>query len=159
MLHSTISTPSHWKSLITHPVLIRSMDWIQDHQQTVKEGIHELGEPGWFVNVHGYTTLSPDLCRWENHIRTIDIQYIIEGAETVRMLPSTVLGTPESYSPANDTEHFHPPSDGIPFATVNLQACDFVIFFPGEAHLPKISLGDPSELRKLVVKIPSSLVL
>ena len=159
MLHSSILTPSHWQTLITHPVLTRSMDWIKEQQNQFVEGIHELEEPGWFVNVHGYATLPPELCRWENHTRTIDIQYVIEGAETVRMLPSEVLGTPESYSPANDTELFHPPSDGTPFVTVNLQAGDFVMFFPGEAHLPKICLGDASQLRKLVVKIPSALLL
>ena len=138
---------------------MRSMDWIQNHRPIFTEGIHELGEPGWFVNVHGYKTLSSQHCHWENHTRTVDIQYMIEGAETVRMLNSSVLGTPESYNPTNDTEYFPPPSDSIPFASVNLQTGDFVVFFPGEAHLPKVSLGDVSELRKLVVKIPSALLL
>jgi len=41
---------------------------------------------------------------------------------------------------------------------VALRPGDLVIFLPGEAHCPKIALGEPVALRKLVVKIPVALL-
>jgi biofilm protein TabA len=156
MLAASLPHPSHWHPFLTHPVLRRSLEWITAQAGQFPEGIHELGEPGWFVNVHGYTTQDRDLCTWENHRETIDLQYLIAGTESIDVAPVATLGQPVTFKAESDTEKFAP---ATPLATtVVLQPGDFVFFFPGEAHRPKIAAGPAGPLRKLVVKIPVRLL-
>ena len=56
MFVSSLSASSHWQPFLTQPVFRDSLAWIAANAATAPEGIHELGQPGWCVNVHGYTT-------------------------------------------------------------------------------------------------------
>lgn len=155
MIFSNINHPHLWESFLTLPVYRDSMQWILNNASDAAEGIYELGESGWFVNVHSYTTQAEQECTWENHTKTIDIQYLIEGREAIDVLPVEVHGEPVSFKEESDTQKFAPVS--IPATRTVMQDGDFVVFLPGEAHRPKIAVGQPASLRKLVVKIPSAL--
>ena len=141
---------------LNHPIFLESFEWILKNAETAAVGIHELGKPNWFANVHAYETQSREQCVWENHTRTVDIQYIIEGVEGIDFARVEALGEPTLYKPETDTQKFSPE----PFASSHLvlNAGEFVVFFPGEAHRPKVAIGEPCALRKLVVKIPMNLV-
>jgi biofilm protein TabA len=156
MFASSISTPELWQPFLSHPLFRDSLRWIAEKGATVPNGIHELGEPGWFVNVHGYTTQPAQDCKWENHCRAIDIQYIIEGAEAIRVAPSSELGEPTDANEEKDYQIFAMTNKAT--TTIALRAGDFVVLLPGEAHAPKVALNEPVTLRKLVVKIPLSLL-
>jgi YhcH/YjgK/YiaL family protein len=156
MFTSALQSPSLWQPFLPHPVFRDSLAWIREHASTSAEGIYELGEPGWFVNVHGYTTKPEAECQWENHLQTIDVQYLIEGAEGIRVLPVELLGEPTLFKAESDTQKFANPTETGHL--VALRPGDFVTFLPGEAHCPKIALGEPAPLRKLVVKIPTRLL-
>jgi YhcH/YjgK/YiaL family protein len=133
-------------------VLERSLQWISENAGTIAEGIHELGEPGWFVNVHKYTTQARELCTWENHTETIDIQYMIEGMEAIDLTAVEALGELTAFKPESDTQKFA--ANASPATQVIMKTGDFVIFLPGEAHRPKVAVHEPTALSKLVVKIP-----
>lgn len=156
MFLSRLSQPADWQPFLTAPVFQKSLAWITGHLGAFSEGIHELGEPGWFVNVHGYTTQAQDLCTWENHTATIDIQYLIEGAEGIDLIAVEKLGPPTSFKPESDTQKFG--AIAGPATQLVLRSGDFVIFLPGEAHRPKVAVGTPAPLRKLVVKVPVKLL-
>jgi YhcH/YjgK/YiaL family protein len=152
MLFASLSNRTQWQPFIHSPVLLRSLQWISESAGTEAEGIHELGEPGWYVNVHGYTTQARELCSWENHPETIDIQYMIEGIEAIDLTAVEALGEPTVFKPESDTQKFAAAAG--PAMQLILRAGDFVIFLPGEAHRPKVAVHEPAGLRKLVVKIP-----
>jgi YhcH/YjgK/YiaL family protein len=145
-----------WQPFVRERVLIESLAWIDKQAVTFAEGIHELGEPGWHVNVHGYTTQPRQDCTWENHPATIDIQFMITGEEAIDVAPVGELGGRVSLDAGTDTEKF---SDiGVAHSTVVLRSGDFLVLLPGEAHRPKVAVHEPSALRKLVVKVPARLV-
>ena len=156
MFTAALSATPLWQPFLTHPVLQKSLAWISGNAATSAEGIYELGEPGWFVNVHGYTTKPADECQWENHLQTIDVQYLIEGAEGILVRPVEHLGEPTLFKAESDTQKFAGTTE--PSTLVALRPGDFVIFLPGEAHCPKVALGASAPLRKLVVKIPARLL-
>lgn len=156
MLHANFSRPVHWNPFVERPIFKRSLQWIAENAASIPEGIHELGEPGWFVNVHGYATQARELCAWENHLETIDIQYMIDGIEIIDVTPVEGLGEPTVYKPESDAQKFGNNDD--PFTQLVFRTGDFVFFFPGEAHRPKVAAGEPSTLRKLVVKVPVRLL-
>ena len=156
MFTSNISTPELWNPFLSQPIFKKSLAWIAENAATVENGIHELGEPGWYANVHGYTPVTVDQCQWENHRRTIDLQFVISGCEGIRVLPIAKLGEPTVYRAEEDGELFNATSE--PSHLVVLRAGDFVTFYPGEGHSPKLAVGEPAPLRKLVVKIPVRLL-
>jgi YhcH/YjgK/YiaL family protein len=156
MFFSRLSDSAQWESFLTQPIFQKSLSWISANLGSFTDGIHELGEPGWCVNVHGYTTQARDLCAWENHPATIDIQYMIEGIEAIDVIASEKLGAPTSYKAESDTEKFGLSDE--PATQLVLRSGEFVIFLPGEAHRPKVQASEPAALRKLVVKIPVKLL-
>ena len=94
MLSARLSRTGEWRDLVAHPVLLRSLEWVAAEADRAAEGIHEMGRPGWYVNVHGYETLPETECVWENHRRTVDIQYLMEGVEAIAVAPVERLGEP-----------------------------------------------------------------
>jgi len=156
MFTSSIQNRSIINLFLNHPVFLESFDWIFKNSETAASGIHELGMPNWFVNVHGYATQPRELCVWENHTRTVDIQYIIEGVEGIDFARVEVLGEKTLYKSETDTQKFSP--GAFLSSHLVLHAGEFAVFFPGEAHRPKIAVNEPCMLRKLVVKIPMKLI-
>lgn len=156
MFLGSLSHPDRWQPFVQSPLLLQSLLWVRDNAASIAEGIHELGEPGWVVNVHGYTTQPRDLCAWENHTRTIDLQYMIDGVEVIDLIPVESLGPCTSYKAESDTEKFA--ANGVLFTQLLLSTGNFIFFLPGEAHRPKIAAAAPAALRKLVVKIPTDLL-
>jgi len=156
MFYAHLSNRAHWQPFLHSPLFIRSLLWVSENAGSATNGIYELGEPGWFVNVHGYTTQPRELCAWENHPETIDLQYIIEGTEVIDVAPVESLGKPTEFKPESDSQKFAPTNG--PATQLLLNAGDFVIFLPGEAHRPKVAAQEPVCLKKLVVKIPAKLL-
>ena len=156
MIAAKLHDEKNWKSFLNHPIFLESFEWILKNAETASAGIHELGKPNWFVNVHGYATQPREQCVWENHTRTVDIQYIIDGVEGIDFARVEALGELTLYKPETDTQKFS--ADNFVASHVVLHTGEFVVFFPGEAHRPKIAVGEPCALRKLVVKIPTNLL-
>lgn len=156
MLFGSITSPSQWQPFCTTSIFKHSLEWIQSHAASAEAGIHELGEPGWIVNVHGYTTQTREACFWENHPQTIDIQYMIDGTEVIDVAATETFDQPTLYKPESDLEKFA--DHGQPVSQLILKAGDFLVLMPGEAHRPKVAVNEPCTLRKLVVKIPMSLL-
>jgi len=156
MFTAPISSPTRWRPFLHSTILLHSLDWIIEKAGTAAEGIYELGEPGWYVNVHSYQTQARELCTWENHLATIDLQYLIEGNEGIDIADVASLGAPAVFKPESDTQKFA--DNAQPATQLILGAGDFAIFLPGEAHRPKIAIQTPAALRKLVVKIPIQLL-
>jgi YhcH/YjgK/YiaL family protein len=145
-----------WRTVFNHPVFIESLNWIKDNSKIKQEGIYTLAEEGWYVNVHAYETKPEVNCQWENHSKTIDIQYIIEGAEKIRWCSTYELGKIIAYHENTDTQRFE--LNNTHANSFILTENMFAIFFPGDAHCPQIAASEPSWLKKLVVKIPLHLV-
>ena len=135
---------------------MKSLEWITHNGNNAEVGIYEFDQPGWFVNVHGYKTQARENCTWENHTQTIDIQYMIDGAECIDVTPVEKLGAPVLFKAESDTQKFA--ASNFETTQIILRPGDFAIFMPGEAHRPKIAVAAPRDLKKLVVKIPLDLL-
>ncbi|QVL50113.1 MAG: YhcH/YjgK/YiaL family protein [Thiocapsa sp.] len=156
MFCAVLNEHAAWKSVLVHPVLRRSLDWLATHAVTAVLGDVSLGAAGWFANVHEYRTLPESECIWENHRRTIDVQYVIAGGERIRWSPVAQLGEPLRSIEARDREEYAAPPEAMTLLT--LRAGMFAVFLPGEAHCPMIALDAPMPIRKAVVKIPLRLL-
>lgn len=156
MFAAFLNDSTVWMPVLQHPVLRSSLKWIDIHAWSADNGTYQLDSPGWYANVHGYTPLPETECIWENHLQTIDIQLLMSGNEGIRWASVIQLGTPKSYCEEKDRQEFSPVSE--PSSLLRMSPGMFAIFMPGDAHCPKIALGNSVSLRKVVVKIPVHLL-
>ena len=105
---------------------------------------------GAYALVQAYDTRPAAGGAWERHRRFADVQVILEGAETFGHAARR-LERRTAYDAAADVEFFDADGD---FTT--LEAGEFVVFFPGEAHMPCLhaDAARPAPVRKLVLKVP-----
>ena len=86
----------------------------------------------------------------ECHRKFIDLQMALDGSEEIGFAPSCFCRTQRSYDDQKDLELVQGSMDRI-----TLRKSLFVLFFPGDAHLPGLAPGGVGgNIRKLVVKIP-----
>lgn len=156
MILGNLHQPARSHIFLNSPILKESLRWITENAGTAAEGIHELGETGWRVIVQSYITKHQDLCIWENHLQTIDLQFIVEGVEGIDVTAVEALGKPTVFKPESDTQKFA--QMDLASTRLVLRADDFVLLLPGEAHRPQIAIQEPAKLKKLVVKVPAQLI-
>lgn len=84
--------------------------------------------------------------KFEAHKEYIDVQYIVSGRETF------------GWKPCKDVENYNAEKDCALFkgenkAEITLGAGEFIVFFPTDAHAPKMKNPDKKTIEKIVVKV------
>ena len=94
------------------------------------------------------TTKSAEGALAEAHRQYLDIQYIIEGQETVGWAPVENLTLEGEFDTAKDKGKY---SGAFDFLPVRAGYC--YIVFPEDGHMPGVHLDAPTEFKKAVVKL------
>ena len=85
--------------------------------------------------------------RLEAHARYIDLQYVISGIDMMGWKPVSRCRRPAGpFDPGKDVGFF----DDDPEAWIAVHPGSFAVYFPEDAHLPRVSAG---EIHKIVVKV------
>jgi YhcH/YjgK/YiaL family protein len=92
-------------------------------------------------------TRETSLAKFECHDKFIDIQFCIDGVETIGWKPrETCTVAKGEYNEEKDVRYYGDAPDTF-FQLTNGQ---FVVFFPGDVHAPMIGDGT---IKKLVIKV------
>ena len=110
-------------------------------------GRHEIDGAALFALVSDYVPKIESDGRWEAHRKYIDLQYVARGAERIGVAPIGRLAAGE-YNEQKDITWLTGAGD---FVTV--AAGQFMLLWPGDAHMPGIETGFVGPVRKVVVKI------
>ena len=102
---------------------------------------------GCYALVSDYTPKPLAEGRWEAHRRYLDLQYVVSGVERMGVAPASRMREC-SYEADRDLAWLEGPGDFL-----TLGAGQFMILWPGDAHMPGIDAGVPGPVRKVVVKI------
>lgn len=97
-----------------------------------------------------YKTGEFNLSKFENHQKFIDIHYIVDGEERIGLNSIENLIPNIEYDFENDYQLF----DGKAIETVSLQKGEFLLLFPGEAHVTGGDSKKSQDLKKIVFKVP-----
>jgi biofilm protein TabA len=155
MIHAKINDPN-LDLVLAHPIWKEALDWIRMRAATADLGISELRGKSMFVNVMEYNTESRENCRFESHRRYLDVQYTIAGVEGIDYYNRAELENEGGYNLERDLLfHKAPDQDSCTLAVTGDRFC---VFFPEDAHRPKVAIGEPGPIRKLVVKIDLELL-
>ena len=102
-----------------------------------------------FANVIELTSKDVKDCVFEAHRKYIDIHFIIKGTEGIGYAKVENLEPTHKFDEDKDIGFYSGLSEG----TLFLSNGDFIICYPGEAHMVAIANGDHSHIKKIVVKI------
>jgi biofilm protein TabA len=112
-------------------------------------GRYELDGSNLFVLVQAYDSIPRGQGKWECHIKYIDIQYIADGAEQIGCNNTGKMKVTTEYNPEKDIAFLSGEGDFVTFSKGS-----YGIFFPEDAHMPKIAINDSSgPVKKVVVKV------
>jgi YhcH/YjgK/YiaL family protein len=130
------------------PRIARALEYLAATElQALAPGKHELDGKHLFVLVSDYTTKPEAEGRWEAHRHYLDLQYMVSGIERMGVAPTIFLREGE-YQADRDIVWLEGSGDFLTFA-----AGQFMILWPGDAHMPGIAVNHPVTARKVVVKI------
>ena len=105
-----------------------------------------------YGSLQSYETKIPtDTVTFEGHRKYIDIQYVIEGKETIYWMPSSALTPTTPYDEAKDVWLCQSAYQGA--TSVALSAGQLAVLFPEDAHAPTHMVGAPTRVRKIVIKV------
>ena len=133
-----------------HPGFRAAFEWLGAHAATAEAGVavpvagdRVVARPARYVP-HAF-----DPERFEHHRRFVDVQYVAEGEEVVRVGDAAEMRRVGAFDEAADVGFLA--GEGEP---VRLRAGEFLVLWPHEAHQPGIAPGPgPSGVRKIVVKV------
>jgi len=112
-------------------------------------GKYELDGANLFVLVQEYDSVPRKQGIWECHQKYIDIQYIAEGIEQIGVNNIDKMQVTTEYNPEKDIAFLSGDGDYVTFSKGS-----YGIFFPEDAHQPRIAPDDvPAKVKKVVVKI------
>jgi YhcH/YjgK/YiaL family protein len=130
--------------------------WLRAMPASTPDGVIELRGRQLYAEVQSVATKPEAERRWESHRRMIDIQYIFEGGEVIDYTRAGILEPNNDYDPVREVEFWQPTAP--PTAALRLAPGDYVVFLTNEPHRPKGQDGMHGTVRKVVVKIDSSLI-
>ncbi|MBD3248783.1 DUF386 family protein [Candidatus Woesearchaeota archaeon] len=105
-------------------------------------------EDGIFIFTDEYLTSSKEEKNPESHKKYIDVQYIIEGEESIGV---SFKGYHSSgYDPEKDVTFYKDVEDEKYFT---LNKGKFTVFFPEDIHRPGCNVKEKNKVKKAVVKI------
>lgn len=101
-----------------------------------------------YVVVLQYTSSPLADAQWETHHKYIDIQYPVSGAERMGVARPDDVRVTKPYDAAGDAELAQ--GEGT---FVECRPGEFVVFYPGEPHMPGVCVDAPAPMTKIVVKV------
>ena len=110
---------------------------------------------GIYANAQKYLTRTSS--RFECHREMADVQIILKGAEAILFAEKAeTLEELVSYDPERDIEFYK----GLDTDGTQLHAGEFCVIKPPRPHMPCMTLEgeEPSEVYKIVIKVPKSLL-
>ena len=112
-------------------------------------GKHVINEDS-FVLIHKYDSKEPDAARFEAHKDYVDIQYVVEGVESIEIAAVTAMTVTEIYDPERDVEFYAEPDAAAKFV---LTDGSYAILYPADAHKPGVKVGESVPVKKMVGKV------
>ena len=132
-----------------HKGITKALEYFENTNfSTLENGKHIIDGDDVFAIVKEYKTKKIDENILEAHLKYIDVHYIIEGEEQIGIAMFNNQKPTELYDEDNDFMLFNEPSDYI-----TLHKGMFAVFFPDDIHLPEITLGSISKVKKIVLKV------
>ena len=149
MIYDKIKNIALYKGLSDD--IYAGLKYLKDLSHDIAPGTYEIN-PRVKAFVSEYTTKSENENGYEAHQKNIDIQYLLKGTEKIACLPADELQQTQPYNEDTDAA-FYESDLGRQSSDLFLQPSTFAIFFPQDAHMPKLCIDAPEEVKKVIIKV------
>ncbi|TKV10573.1 N-acetylneuraminate anomerase [Citrobacter sp. wls619] len=139
-----------------HPVLQQALTQaVAAKPQDKAPGRYELQGENIFMNVMQFVTQQPEQKKAELHEQYSDIQVLLAGEERILFGMTGSARQCEERHVEDDYQLCNQIADE---QAMVLKPGRFVIFMPGEPHKPGCVVGEPVDIKKVVIKVRASLL-
>jgi biofilm protein TabA len=129
----------------------KAFELLRTGNLTAKEaGNYEVDGRKLYYMVQNYNTKPKEERRFESHRLYADIQVVLTGREVMGIAQPAGLEVQTPYDEAKDIMFFATPAD---YTELKMGGGEFVVLFPGEAHMPQCQWGGPAQVSKVVFKV------
>jgi YhcH/YjgK/YiaL family protein len=134
------------------PRLRKAIEFLQENAgKDLPDGRVAVDGEQVFALFQSYQTLPPSQAVFEAHRKYLDVQYVAAGEEVIGWVALEKLVDPTPYDPAKDVLFGKVPLEGM--IPVRLSAGQLAVLYPSDAHAPRLAAGEPTAVRKIVVKV------
>jgi biofilm protein TabA len=134
------------------PALQKAVDFLRTHgDRELPEGRIAIDGDRVLASVQLYTTIVTDTPKVEAHRRYIDLQFIASGEEVIAWTPLERLRITQAFDEAKDNCF----GTALPedLTRIHLRAGQLAVFYPEDAHAPRLAAGASVPVTKIVVKV------
>ncbi len=96
-----------------------------------------------------YETKEHSLGKLEGHRKYIDLQFVFEGSEIIKLVPLDDVNPNTDYIEENDIQFF----DSDKTSIIEMKSGMLGIFYPEDIHAPGLKSGSSNIVKKAVVKV------
>jgi biofilm protein TabA len=154
MLLGHVDYPQTYEPLLTHPIWKQALDWIAANKEK-PDGEYEIVGRDIYASVQTIKALPREEAVLEAHRQYIDLHHCISGGETIAWAPVGTLTPKTTFDTEKDFGLYEMLSTA---SNLQLTPGVFAVFFPKDAHMPKIFNGEHKLTKKIVVKIRAHLL-
>jgi YhcH/YjgK/YiaL family protein len=139
-----------------HPIINKAIEFIsQTDFSTLTPGKYDIIPGKMFCLYQQMNTVPVEEMRAESHFKFVDIQYLLQGEETIGVARGTAQHQVVEDRAEQHDIVFYDKTDNESF--IHLLPDMFAVFFPEDIHRPCCQTHSPSFIRKAVIKIHLSL--
>ena len=116
----------------------------------VPVGKHAIEGEQVYALVQKLPSRMAETAQFESHRKYIDVHYMVSGQETSGSSPVGDLKLAVPYDESKDVMLYNVPQQ---YTKIEVRPGQFVIYRPGQAHLPNCHLQGPHDLHKGVITV------
>lgn len=140
-----------WKSMTDLKGLEAAFEFLDKKSLAdVPVGKHSIQGEGVYALVQKLPSRAAETAQFESHRKYIDIHYVLSGQETSEFAPAGDLQLAVSYDESKDVMLYHVPKR---FTRIQVRPGHFIVYHPGQAHLPNCHLEGQHDLHKVVINV------
>lgn len=147
MVYDSIVNIEFYKGLSKDIYL--GLEFIKNVSPDIDNGVYQIN-PRVKAIVSEYKTKNVNENGYEGHKKFIDIQYLLRGAEKICCLPIERLHITTPYSEEIDAAFYSACTKPVEVVISNEF---FAIYYPQDGHMPQLSVDEPTDVKKVVVKV------
>ena len=127
----------------------KCFDYAREHDLlSYEKGSHPIDGDELFVNIVEYEATTPENRFWEAHRQYLDLHFMLRGPEQIDV---NFIDNMEQKEFVEKDDFL--PLEGDPNSHVVLNAGDFLLCYPADAHRTAVQVGAPATIKKAIFKI------
>lgn len=127
----------------------KAFKYLQENDfSKLEPGKYEIDGTDIFALVQHYESRLVEAVKWEAHRKYIDIQYLVDGIESMGYAYIEDMKVTQEYNEEKDCLFTNGKGSFL-----TLKSGMFAVFAPDDVHSPCIAVNEPQPIKKIVVKV------